>query len=171
VRWLHSYRFQLLVVIFCPSDPEPEHMVTSSRTSWNYRLSPSLPSPLFTPTKMWTLARANLEPERFLLILFHRGTHSLTHSWSWALLEKPPIVQTLQKFPAFYGTPRFIHKGTILIIKILTIFRTNVYSINIFCPLHNGKRDGTNEMLFLSKWYMLPCFVFCLCICLFWFFR
>jgi hypothetical protein len=29
----------------------------------------------------------------------------LTHSWSWALLQKPPIVQ---HFPAFYGTRRFI---------------------------------------------------------------
>jgi hypothetical protein len=35
-------------------------------------------------------------------------THSLTHSWSWALLEKPPIVQLLKHFPAFYGTGRFI---------------------------------------------------------------
>jgi hypothetical protein len=31
-----------------------------------------------------------------------------THSWSWALLEKPPIVQPLKNFPAFYGTRRFI---------------------------------------------------------------
>jgi hypothetical protein len=35
-------------------------------------------------------------------------THSLTHSWSWALLEKLPIVQPLKNFPAFYGTWRFI---------------------------------------------------------------
>jgi hypothetical protein len=34
--------------------------------------------------------------------------HSITHSWSWALLEKPPIVQPLMNFPAFYGTRRFI---------------------------------------------------------------
>jgi hypothetical protein len=34
--------------------------------------------------------------------------HTLTHSWSWALLEKPPIVQLLKNFPAFYGTQRFI---------------------------------------------------------------
>jgi hypothetical protein len=33
---------------------------------------------------------------------------SLTHSWSSALLEKLPIVQPLKKFPAFYGTQRFI---------------------------------------------------------------
>jgi hypothetical protein len=35
-------------------------------------------------------------------------THSLTHSWSWALLEKLPIVQLLKNFPAFYGTRRFV---------------------------------------------------------------
>jgi hypothetical protein len=33
---------------------------------------------------------------------------SLTHSWSRALLEKLPIVQLLENFPAFYGTRRFI---------------------------------------------------------------
>jgi hypothetical protein len=33
---------------------------------------------------------------------------SLTHSWSRALLEKPPIVQLLENFPAFYGIRRFI---------------------------------------------------------------
>jgi hypothetical protein len=33
---------------------------------------------------------------------------TLTHSWSRALLEKPPIVQLLENFPAFYGTRRFI---------------------------------------------------------------
>jgi hypothetical protein len=32
----------------------------------------------------------------------------LTHSRSWALLEKLPIVQPLKNFPAFYGTRRFI---------------------------------------------------------------
>jgi hypothetical protein len=33
---------------------------------------------------------------------------SLAHSWSWALLEKPPIVQLIKNFPAYYGTRRFI---------------------------------------------------------------
>jgi hypothetical protein len=33
---------------------------------------------------------------------------TLTHSWSRALLEKLPIVQLLENFPAFYGTRRFI---------------------------------------------------------------
>jgi hypothetical protein len=32
----------------------------------------------------------------------------ITHSWSWALLGKPPIMQPLENFPAFYGTRRFI---------------------------------------------------------------
>jgi hypothetical protein len=35
-------------------------------------------------------------------------TDSLTHSWRRALLEKLPIVQLLENFPAFYGTRRFI---------------------------------------------------------------
>jgi hypothetical protein len=32
----------------------------------------------------------------------------ITHSWSWALPEKLPIVQLLKNFPAFYGSRRFI---------------------------------------------------------------
>jgi hypothetical protein len=32
----------------------------------------------------------------------------ITHSWSWALLEKLPIVQLLENFTAFYGTRRFV---------------------------------------------------------------
>jgi hypothetical protein len=34
--------------------------------------------------------------------------HSHTHSWSWALFEKPLIVQLLKKLPTFYGTRKFI---------------------------------------------------------------
>jgi hypothetical protein len=36
----------------------------------------------------------------------------ITHSWSCALLEKPPIMQLLENFPAFYGTRRFITEFT-----------------------------------------------------------
>jgi hypothetical protein len=38
--------------------------------------------------------------------------HPLTHSWSWALLEKSLIVQILKNYPAFYGTRRFITGST-----------------------------------------------------------
>jgi hypothetical protein len=31
-----------------------------------------------------------------------------THSWSWALLEKLPIMQQLKNFPVFYGPRKFI---------------------------------------------------------------
>jgi hypothetical protein len=44
----------------------------------------------------------------FILLYYFHLTHSLTHSWSWALLEKLPIVQLLKNFPEFYGTRRFI---------------------------------------------------------------
>jgi hypothetical protein len=37
-----------------------------------------------------------------------RKSCRLLTQWSWALLEKPPIVQLLKNFPAFYGTRRFI---------------------------------------------------------------
>jgi hypothetical protein len=50
----------------------------------------------------------HLPPKRRLTFSgLHILTHSLTHSWSWALLEKPPIVQPIKNFPAFYGTRRF----------------------------------------------------------------
>jgi hypothetical protein len=38
----------------------------------------------------------------------HRNRSPTSSSWSWALFEKPPIVQLLNNFPAFYGTRRFI---------------------------------------------------------------
>jgi hypothetical protein len=36
------------------------------------------------------------------------GLISLIHTWSWALVEKLPIVQLVKNFPAFYGTRKFI---------------------------------------------------------------
>jgi hypothetical protein len=42
------------------------------------------------------------------LLFYLLYTASLTHSWSWAHLEKLSIVQPLKNFPAFYGTRRFI---------------------------------------------------------------
>jgi hypothetical protein len=44
--------------------------------------------------------------------------NSLTHPWSWALLEKPPIVQLLKNLPTFYGTPKVhyrVHKSPPLV--------------------------------------------------------
>jgi hypothetical protein len=38
----------------------------------------------------------------------HRLSYLLTYLQSWALLEKPPIVQLLKNFPVFYGTRKFI---------------------------------------------------------------
>jgi hypothetical protein len=32
--------------------------------------------------------------------------------WSWALLERPPVVQPLRSFLAFYGTRKFITEST-----------------------------------------------------------
>jgi hypothetical protein len=45
----------------------------------------------------------------FIVFLnYYKGISLITHSWSRALLEKPPIVQLLENFPAFYGTRRSI---------------------------------------------------------------
>jgi hypothetical protein len=45
-------------------------------------------------------------------ILLHNAPHSRVtsqlSSWSWALLEKPPVMRLLKNFPRFYGTRRFI---------------------------------------------------------------
>jgi hypothetical protein len=43
----------------------------------------------------------------FCPLLRHGPHHSLTHTQSWALPEKPSIVRPLKNFPAFYGTRRF----------------------------------------------------------------
>jgi hypothetical protein len=45
---------------------------------------------------------------RILLILSLRYETNKTHSRSWALLEKPPIVHLLKNFPALYGIQTFI---------------------------------------------------------------
>jgi hypothetical protein len=45
---------------------------------------------------------------KYLGLHLDQRLHSLTHSWSRALLEKLPIVQLLKNFSAFYGTRRFI---------------------------------------------------------------
>jgi hypothetical protein len=47
----------------------------------------------------------------FLLLLPYNGPVKLVTNytnltkWSWALLEKPPVVQLLMNFAAFYGNP------------------------------------------------------------------
>jgi hypothetical protein len=43
-----------------------------------------------------------------LLVSYLNIQYSLTHSWSWALLEKPKIVQLHKNFPALNGIRRFI---------------------------------------------------------------
>jgi hypothetical protein len=43
-----------------------------------------------------------------LILICYYGCIQITHSWSWSLLEKLPIVQPLKNFPAFHGTRRLI---------------------------------------------------------------
>jgi hypothetical protein len=66
---------------------------------------------LFVDTTVWTS-----NPTKYLRLetcycFFNKKrvlSISLTHSWSWALLEKLSIMQLLKNFPAFYATWRFI---------------------------------------------------------------
>jgi hypothetical protein len=50
----------------------------------------------------YTLSRRGCRSQRKLYL------YLLTYLRSWALLEKPPVVQRLNNFPAVYGTRRFI---------------------------------------------------------------
>jgi hypothetical protein len=59
-------------------------------------------------TAIKTVTRPNTRYVHFCTSLHKTAYSTLTHSWSWALLEKPPIVKLLKKFPACYGIRRFI---------------------------------------------------------------
>jgi hypothetical protein len=64
----------------------------------------------------WKSCTQLQSPEGFSGINLHSFCNSrwnsspflITHSWSWVLLEKLPIVQPLKNFPAIYGTRSFI---------------------------------------------------------------
>jgi hypothetical protein len=43
-------------------------------------------------------------------LLTYLITYLLTYLWSWALPEKPPIVQPLRKFPAILRNPKVHHR-------------------------------------------------------------
>jgi hypothetical protein len=55
-------------------------------------------------------SHANIQTTAKFIILvgFSAKYPYLLTSWSGDLLEKPPLAQPLENFPAFYGTGRFI---------------------------------------------------------------
>jgi hypothetical protein len=61
--------------------------------------------------------------------------NSLTHSWSWVLLEKPLIVQPRKNFPTSHGTRRFIKVFTRPLLWSLS-WATSVQSVS---PYHVSK--------------------------------
>jgi hypothetical protein len=66
----------------------------------------------------------------------------LTHSRSWALLEKPPIVQLLKNFPAFYETRRFITLFTRAFHWSLSWARSIQSNILLYTQLRLGLPSG-----------------------------
>jgi hypothetical protein len=64
--------------------------------------------------KFFTLPRVELRPlgrparSQSLYRLSYPGSQLILTSRSCAFIEKPPILQILKNFPAFYGTRRFI---------------------------------------------------------------
>jgi hypothetical protein len=65
-----------------------------------------------------------------------------TNYWSWALLEKPLVVQPLNNFPTFYGNRRFITVFTRTL--QLSLFWTGSYSVRTTPSfLSNTKKKQT----------------------------
>jgi hypothetical protein len=57
--------------------------------------------------------------------------------WSWALLERPSVVRTLDSFPAFYGTRRFNTEYT----RPLRLFLSWARPIQSTSPHPNSKKS------------------------------
>jgi hypothetical protein len=82
-----------------------------------------------------TLEPLRMETSTINLLRVHI---SLTHSWSWALLEKPPIVQPLENFPEFYGTRTFITVLTGTLHWLLLLLLLFILAANGFSPGGSG---------------------------------
>jgi hypothetical protein len=86
----------------------------------------------------------------------------LTYLRSWAVLEKPPIVQSLKNFPAFYGTQRFntvftraLHWSLSWAIAIQSAPSHPIYLISISKKTThwgngNATRGKTEKLIFLA---------------------
>jgi hypothetical protein len=70
----------------------------------------------------------------------------LTHSWSWALLEKLPLVQLLKKFSAFYGTRRFITVFTRALHWSLSWARSIQYFFDIHLNILITSTNGSHKI-------------------------
>jgi hypothetical protein len=91
----------------------------TDNVSINLTSAPNWRLPYWTRSLERVLAMAvNGEPEKLYSKCRDTKPYSLAHSWSWALLEEPPIVQLLKHFPVFYGIQKFhyrVHKSLPLV--------------------------------------------------------
>jgi hypothetical protein len=116
---------------------------------------------------MFTLLYSNKTQTCTHMSADHSG-RAVTHSWSWALLEKLSIVQLLENFPAFYGTRRFITTFTWALHRSLSWARsiqslpshpTSLRSMNCLHSLELWDRGFESK----SRHGCLCAFILCLC--------
>jgi hypothetical protein len=86
--------------------------VSMERTS---NVSETISAPIIRNWRDINIILSKLTALQFTVPNCHEGfksslTHSLTHSWSWALLEKLPIVQLLENFPRILWNPEVHHR-------------------------------------------------------------
>jgi hypothetical protein len=80
----------------------------------------------------------------------------ISHSWSWALLEKPPIVQLLKNFPAVYGIQRFITVITRALLwsvswdRLIQSIQSHHIFLRFILILSTHLRLGPSSLLFTS---------------------
>jgi hypothetical protein len=65
----------------------------------------------------WNLAISSRKLQLQVTIGYNNQIrYTITHSWRWALLEKPPIVQLLKNFPTWNAkVPYHVHKSPPLV--------------------------------------------------------
>jgi hypothetical protein len=82
-------------------------LLFDERRGWSFWVG----AKFFAPNSIEVYPQSHSFQVRVFIFNGHH-THFVTITYLlkelWALLEKPPIVQPLKNFPAFYGTRRFI---------------------------------------------------------------
>jgi len=112
---------------------------------------------------LWVFSLSNIIHRHVLSVLAYSHTRSLAHSltpWSRVLLQKLTGSQLVKKFPAFYGTRRFITAFTSACHLSLSWARLLVPNITLSILLPN--RRELHELICV---YICVCMSVCVCVC------